>query len=281
MTPPSPAPAKKSKVNYAKASAQLKKRCVSYILPPSRTKSEGMHRAGVASEEMPLRNARSASAVAQTPETDKPKRFVVHYSPARMLDFDSTAELPVKDMPSPSEDKERISSSPENVRSDTQAGPKWEMAYLSNGKAYWYNISTGESSWSKPHASKAVSHPRSSTYVWKEYRDKNSCPYYYNPCTNEVTWTKPFKSLKRDREVEAILKELDTVVNTIEDLDKYISGLILRQPKDFKHSLKALEKMRARSRLKAISGPRETRELTNTSPPNFVTKRVQALPQLP
>ncbi len=81
------------------------------------------------------------------------------------------------------------------------AGPNggWEeVADPSSGRVYYYNASTGETSWDRPAggvAASSTTSPQQETTgsgEWLEVTDPTSGRvYYYNPTTNETSWEKP------------------------------------------------------------------------------------------
>ncbi|XGW16790.1 hypothetical protein V3C99_001879 [Haemonchus contortus] len=80
----------------------------------------------------------------------------------------------------------------------TQECP-WTKHDTADGRVYYYNKITKESSWNKPDELKtpqerqARSTPTatSTNGIWKEYKTTEGRPYYYNTVTKETTWTKP------------------------------------------------------------------------------------------
>jgi len=72
----------------------------------------------------------------------------------------------------------------------------WEAVYDDNGQTYYYNSSTGETSWDRPFDMPNLDVTPSSSsnslpLNWKEVTDENGSIYYYNEVTFETSWTFP------------------------------------------------------------------------------------------
>ena len=278
MAPSSPVRSRDDKVVENVHSVHCKKQCMSYKLPPSNSKPTCPGHADRASHRGSGAKSGGDASTAKTPELSKKKRFVVHYSPARMLDFDNPVNKVGQSEDSKSERENVSPNTDDQNEKDINPNCLWELGHLPDGRPYWYNSETGESSWSKPYRSIEMKHPRSTSYTWIQYQDQNSCPYYYNPATNEVVWSKPFKSMNAAGVASCdVVERLRSSVTTIEDLDSLLADLILQQPKEFGKSLKALEKLRARRRLRAISAMSDTPRKQRPGVLN-AKKRIQALP---
>lgn len=59
----------------------------------------------------------------------------------------------------------------------------WEQVKDDQGRVYYYNSETQETSWENPEASNSL--------VWKTYTTEDGKEYYYNESTGETTWDKP------------------------------------------------------------------------------------------
>ncbi|KAJ2156484.1 U1 snRNP protein [Coemansia sp. RSA 552] len=66
-------------------------------------------------------------------------------------------------------------------------GPAWVAATTQDGRTYFYNKFTKQTTWEKPDELKTAQERDS---VWKEY-SKNNRPYWYNTVTKKTTWTRP------------------------------------------------------------------------------------------
>ncbi|PIO69515.1 WW domain protein, partial [Teladorsagia circumcincta] len=84
----------------------------------------------------------------------------------------------------------------------TQECP-WTKHETADGRVYYYNKVTKESSWNKPDELKTPQERQaivlkrstptatSANGIWKEYKTSEGRAYYYNTITKETTWTKP------------------------------------------------------------------------------------------
>ncbi|XP_069086622.1 pre-mRNA-processing factor 40 homolog B isoform X2 [Pleurodeles waltl] len=67
--------------------------------------------------------------------------------------------------------------------------PTWSEHKSPDGRTYYYNSETKQSTWEKPEELK--SKVELSQCPWKEYKSDTGKPYYYNSQTKESRWTKP------------------------------------------------------------------------------------------
>ncbi|TNN84489.1 Pre-mRNA-processing factor 40 A [Liparis tanakae] len=83
-------------------------------------------------------------------------------------------------------------------------GPKslWTEHKSLDGKTYFYNTETKQSTWEKPEDLKSPAEQMLSKCPWKEFKSDTGKPYYYNSLTKESRWTKP-KDLE---DLEAMIK---------------------------------------------------------------------------
>uniref|UniRef100_A0A673M0I2 Pre-mRNA-processing factor 40 homolog A-like n=1 Tax=Sinocyclocheilus rhinocerous TaxID=307959 RepID=A0A673M0I2_9TELE len=83
-------------------------------------------------------------------------------------------------------------------------GPKsvWTEHKSLDGKTYYYNTDTKQSTWEKPDDLKSPAEQMLSRCPWKEYKSDTGKPYYYNSQTKESRWTKP----KELEDLEAMIK---------------------------------------------------------------------------
>jgi pre-mRNA-processing factor 40 len=73
----------------------------------------------------------------------------------------------------------------------------WTEHTHNDGRRYYYNRITKQSSWDKPECLKTESE-RLNTTVWKEYKTADGRDYYFNPATKQSVWEMPAE-LKRLR----------------------------------------------------------------------------------
>lgn len=88
----------------------------------------------------------------------------------------------------------------------------WQEAQDDQGRTYYYNVTTHETSWEKPADSLSGG-------TWKSYKTEDGREYYHNEETGETTWERPSgfgeqeeeKVAKKEEEVsqEEVLTELD------------------------------------------------------------------------
>uniref|UniRef100_A0A665W654 Pre-mRNA-processing factor 40 homolog A n=1 Tax=Echeneis naucrates TaxID=173247 RepID=A0A665W654_ECHNA len=78
----------------------------------------------------------------------------------------------------------------------------WTEHKSLDGKTYYYNTETKQSTWEKPDELKSPAEQMLSKCPWKEYKSDTGKPYYYNSQTKESRWTKP-KELEDLEEVTA------------------------------------------------------------------------------
>uniref|UniRef100_A0A803T0A3 Pre-mRNA-processing factor 40 homolog A n=1 Tax=Anolis carolinensis TaxID=28377 RepID=A0A803T0A3_ANOCA len=72
-------------------------------------------------------------------------------------------------------------------------GPKsmWSEHKSPDGRTYFYNTETKQSTWEKPDDLKTPAEQLLSKCPWKEYKSDSGKPYYYNSQTKESRWAKP------------------------------------------------------------------------------------------
>ncbi|XP_062314012.1 pre-mRNA-processing factor 40 homolog A isoform X2 [Osmerus eperlanus] len=78
----------------------------------------------------------------------------------------------------------------------------WTEHKSLDGKTYFYNTETKQSTWEKPDDLKSPAEQMLSKCPWKEYKSDTGKPYFYNSQTKESRWTKP-KDLE---DLEAMIK---------------------------------------------------------------------------
>ncbi|XP_066441999.1 pre-mRNA-processing factor 40 homolog B isoform X1 [Eleutherodactylus coqui] len=79
----------------------------------------------------------------------------------------------------------------------------WTEHKAPDGRTYYYNTETKQSTWEKPDDLKSKTELLFSQCCWKEYKSDTGKPYYYNSQTKESRWTKP-KALE---ELEVLIKQ--------------------------------------------------------------------------
>uniref|UniRef100_A0A674B3T9 Pre-mRNA-processing factor 40 homolog A n=1 Tax=Salmo trutta TaxID=8032 RepID=A0A674B3T9_SALTR len=84
----------------------------------------------------------------------------------------------------------------------------WTEHKSMDGKTYYYNTETKQSSWEKPDDLKSPAEQMLSKCPWKEYKSDNGKAYYYNSQTKESRWTKP----KELEDLEGETSEVGAVI---------------------------------------------------------------------
>lgn len=78
----------------------------------------------------------------------------------------------------------------------------WTEHKSPDGRTYYYNTETKQSTWEKPDDLKTPAEQLLSKCPWKEYKSDAGKPYYYNSQTKESRWAKP----KELEDLEAMIK---------------------------------------------------------------------------
>ncbi|XP_062821864.1 pre-mRNA-processing factor 40 homolog A [Anolis carolinensis] len=78
----------------------------------------------------------------------------------------------------------------------------WSEHKSPDGRTYFYNTETKQSTWEKPDDLKTPAEQLLSKCPWKEYKSDSGKPYYYNSQTKESRWAKP----KELEDLEAMIK---------------------------------------------------------------------------
>ena len=94
----------------------------------------------------------------------------------------------------------------------------WESLTDPEGRTYYFNSKTNETSWTLP------DEPGSSK--WKEYSTDDGKQYYYNETTGETTWEMPHELKKEDPVIEKVETVTPPVERTTEEseLDKELKS---------------------------------------------------------
>lgn len=88
-----------------------------------------------------------------------------------------------------------LPAAPQQTAAETSSKPitDWARATASDGRPYWYSLSTGKTSWTDPAAA-----------VWREHKTPDGRQYYYNEATKETQWERPPCLQPTSGEVEAL-----------------------------------------------------------------------------
>ncbi|XP_066564270.1 pre-mRNA-processing factor 40 homolog B [Amia ocellicauda] len=111
---------------------------------------------------------------------------------------------------------------PEPPSTQEQTGKKssWTEHKAPDGRTYFYNSESKQSTWEKPDELKSKAELLLSQSPWKEYKSDTGKPYYYNSQSKESRWTKP----KELEELEAMIKEEEAAGKTHELMDAGIGS---------------------------------------------------------
>ncbi|XP_030342046.1 pre-mRNA-processing factor 40 homolog A isoform X5 [Strigops habroptila] len=94
----------------------------------------------------------------------------------------------------------------------TQKSSTWTEHKSPDGRTYYYNTETKQSTWEKPDDLKTPAEQLLSKCPWKEYKSDSGKPYYYNSQTKESRWAKP----KELEDLEAMIKAEENSTKTEE-----------------------------------------------------------------
>uniref|UniRef100_A0A915BGX2 FF domain-containing protein n=2 Tax=Parascaris univalens TaxID=6257 RepID=A0A915BGX2_PARUN len=76
--------------------------------------------------------------------------------------------------------------------SATTSSDIWSEHTASDGRVYYYNKVTKQSSWTKPEELRTPEERKAAAArLWREYKTPDGRPYYYNSETKETTWSCP------------------------------------------------------------------------------------------
>ncbi|KAM9306006.1 pre-mRNA-processing factor 40 homolog A [Gastrophryne carolinensis] len=84
----------------------------------------------------------------------------------------------------------------------TKPKSMWTEHKSPDGRTYYYNIETKQSTWEKPDELKSPTEQLLSKCPWKEFKSDSGKPYYYNSQTKESRWAKP----KELEDLEVMIK---------------------------------------------------------------------------
>ncbi|XP_042713321.2 LOW QUALITY PROTEIN: pre-mRNA-processing factor 40 homolog B [Chrysemys picta bellii] len=81
--------------------------------------------------------------------------------------------------------------------------PPWSEHRAPDGRIYYYNCNSKQSTWEKPDELKSKAELLLSQCPWREYKSDTGKSYYYNSQSKESRWTKPWDL----DELEALIEE--------------------------------------------------------------------------
>ncbi|KAM5151565.1 pre-mRNA-processing factor 40 homolog A isoform 2-T2 [Mantella aurantiaca] len=125
----------------------------------------------------------------------------------------------VSAQPSVTQAAHPVISAPPAISTNTAANdeptkPKslWTEHKSPDGRTYYYNIETKQSTWEKPDEMKTPTEQLLSKCPWKEFKSDSGKPYYYNSQTKESRWAKP----KELEDLEVLIKAEESSNSTQE-----------------------------------------------------------------
>lgn len=80
---------------------------------------------------------------------------------------------------------------------------EWSEHKAPDGRIYYYNSITKQSSWEKPDELKTPAEKLMSQCPWKEYRSDTGKVYYHNVNTKESRWEAPPEFIEMQAKVKA------------------------------------------------------------------------------
>lgn len=104
-----------------------------------------------------------------------------------------------------------VTSAPKVNTSDVSVSKKktpWSEHKAPDGRMYYYNTETKQSSWEKPADLKTTAEMLLSKCPWKEHKAESGKVYYHNSVTKESRWTKP----KELEDLQALVAQQEKTV---------------------------------------------------------------------
>ncbi|XP_050780863.1 pre-mRNA-processing factor 40 homolog B isoform X8 [Gopherus flavomarginatus] len=87
--------------------------------------------------------------------------------------------------------RQSLMSSGSPVQDAPRKKPPWSEHRAPDGRVYYYNCSSKQSTWEKPDELKSKAELLLSQCPWREYKSDTGKSYYYNSQSKESRWTKP------------------------------------------------------------------------------------------
>ncbi|OCT61068.1 pre-mRNA-processing factor 40 homolog A [Xenopus laevis] len=98
--------------------------------------------------------------------------------------------------------QQAISANSTGTEEQTKLKSQWTEHKSPDGRTYYYNAETKQSTWETPDDLKTPTEQLLSKCPWKEFKSDSGKPYFYNSQTKESRWAKP----KELEELEAMIK---------------------------------------------------------------------------
>uniref|UniRef100_A0A8C5PPC0 Pre-mRNA-processing factor 40 homolog B n=1 Tax=Leptobrachium leishanense TaxID=445787 RepID=A0A8C5PPC0_9ANUR len=118
------------------------------------------------------------------------------------MDPPQMTQAPVTQPPHPNVPAQAITTNSSTTEETNKAKSLWTEHKSPDGRTYYYNVETKQSTWEKPDDLKTPAEQLLSKCPWKEFKSDSGKPYYYNSQTKESRWSKP----KELEDLEAMIK---------------------------------------------------------------------------
>ncbi|CAH2305533.1 pre-mRNA-processing factor 40 homolog A [Pelobates cultripes] len=118
------------------------------------------------------------------------------------MDPPQLPQTAVTQPPHPIIPEQAITTSSSTNDEQSKAKSLWTEHKSPDGRIYYYNIETKQSTWEKPDDLKSPVEQLLSKCPWKEFKSDSGKPYFYNSQTKESRWAKP----KELEDLEVMIK---------------------------------------------------------------------------
>ncbi|KAK4470881.1 hypothetical protein MN116_006394 [Schistosoma mekongi] len=96
--------------------------------------------------------------------------------------------------------------------SAAQVNAGWVEHHSHDGRKYYYNTFTQQTTWEKPQELKTQREKILCNCPWKEFKSENGKPYYFNENTKQSVWVKPQELIDAENQADACTPTLNTTV---------------------------------------------------------------------
>uniref|UniRef100_A0A8C0VCF1 Pre-mRNA-processing factor 40 homolog A n=1 Tax=Cyanistes caeruleus TaxID=156563 RepID=A0A8C0VCF1_CYACU len=135
-----------------------------------------------------------------------------------------------------------VVSPPQTTHPVVSTKSTWTEHKSPDGRTYYYNTETKQSTWEKPDDLKTPAEQLLSKCPWKEYKSDSGKPYYYNSQTKESRWAKPkeLEDLEGKRVLDFTKPEDAAAAASAPAAWQGCIGMILHVPSHPTHSMIAI-----------------------------------------